>query len=156
MRIGIKNNNNFVHTVCRINGQKININAKDFIIIDTDNEQEINYWTNIKKDVTDKIGISVATNETDILKLSNDSQQVLYNNSVSVVDNAVSPVAKQIAESINKNNIEDKQNYFYTKDQLLNMDKEDLINICKNFDLKFRKNSSVKTLVSLILGSGVL
>lgn len=153
MRIGIKNNNNFVHTVCRTTGQKMIIQPKSFIIIDTENEQEINYWTNIKKDVTDKIGIAVLLNETDISKLSNESR---YYTDVSVVDNAVSPVAKEIADSIKKTVPETQQkqeNFQYTEEQLTNMSKEELINICNKLNIKFRKNSSVKTLVNLILGS---
>jgi hypothetical protein len=157
MRIGIKNNNNFVHTVCRTNGTKMQIPAKGYIVIDTDNEQEISYWTNINKSVTDKIGIEVLTNDLDIVSL-----EISHNNiksDVSIVDSAASPVARQIAESTysNNNNSDSvSKDNFYTKEQLLDMDKEDLINICNNFNIKYRKNSSVKTLVKLILGSDAI
>ena len=178
MRIGILNNNNHTHTVCRTNGTKINISAKSFVIIDTDVEQEINYWTNLSKTITDKIGISVLTNESDILSLELNkhtfSNDMKYTD-VSVVGDSVSPIAKEIAESTKKQLSDD---YFYTKEELywdyysnylkinldnsktkeelLQMDKEDLFNLCDNFNIKYRKNSSVKTLANLILESGVL
>ena len=156
MRIGIVNNNNHTHTVCRTNGTKINISAKSFVIIDTDVEQEINYWTNLSKTITDKIGISVLTNESDILSLELNkhtfSNDMKYTD-VSVVGDSVSPIAKEIAESTKKQLSDD---YFYTKEELLQMDKEDLFNLCDNFNIKYRKNSSVKTLANLILESGVL
>jgi hypothetical protein len=156
MRIGILNNNNHTHTVCRTNGTKINISAKSFVIIDTDVEQEINYWTNLSKTITDKIGISVLTNESDILSLELNkhtfSNDMKYTD-VSIVGDSVSPIAKEIAESTKKQLSDD---YFYTKEELLQMDKEDLFNLCDSFNIKYRKNSSVKTLANLILESGVL
>jgi hypothetical protein len=156
MRIGILNNNNHTHTVCRTNGTKINISAKSFVIIDTDVEQEINYWTNLSKTITDKIGISVLTNESDILSLELNkhtfSNDMKYTD-VSIVGDSVSPIAKEIAESTKK---QLSDGYFYTKEELLQMGKEDLFNLCDNFNIKYRKNSSVKTLANLILESGVL
>ena len=157
MRIGIKNNNNFVHTVCRTTGQQMVINPKSFIVIDTDNEQEINYWTKLRKEVTDRIGITVVLDERDISKLTNETR---YYTDVSVVDGAVSPVAKQIADSI-MNDIpkeEPKQlqeSISYTEEQLSNMTKEELFKICTDRNIKYKKNNSVKTLVNLILGSDV-
>ena len=38
----------------------------------------------------------------------------------------------------------------------MKMDKEDLFNICDNFGIKYKRNNSVKTLVGLILESGVV
>lgn len=157
MRIAVVNRNNFNHTICRTSGQKIVILPKNYIILDTDNEQEINYWTSLKEDIANKIGIKVLTNESDIIALetgrhTQNADSMKYTE-VSVVGDSVSPIAKEIAESTKKQLPDD---YFYTKEELLQMDKEDLINICNNFNIKYRKNSSVKTLANLILESGVL
>jgi hypothetical protein len=168
MKIGIKNNNTFIHTVCRVNGQKIYIQPKSYIIIDTDNDQEISYWKNLKPDVAKSVGIEVVIDN--IKKLTANSNDNIHTEStndsenidVSIVDNFVSPVAKQIAESImpkqdDKDVSEAKEDSgFYTEEQLLQMPKEDLFNICDNFNIKYRKNNSVKTLVNLILESGVM
>lgn len=168
MKIGIKNNNTFIHTVCRISGQKIYIQPKSYIIIDTDNDQEINYWKNLKPDVAKSVGIEVVIDNIKKLTASGDdtihteSTNDSENINVSIVDNFVSPVAKQIAESImpkrNTENVSEakEDNGFYTKEQLLQMPKEDLFNICDNFNINYRKNNSVKTLVNLILESGVV
>lgn len=167
MEIYIKNNKSSNHSICRMNGQKINIKPKDFVIIDTDNEQEIRYWSSVKQESMNKIGITVSTDERTIqhyITNNNDSHIVSDTNinSLSITDNTVSPVARQIAESyqtkkpVEKNSDTTNDNGYYTEDQLLEMDKEDLINICNNFSIKFRKNSSVKTLVALIKNSGVI
>ena len=77
------------------------------------------------------------------------------------MDGSVSPIAKQIAESVSAKEqfVEtvDETSHDgdkpYTEEQLSQMTKEDLCLICDNFNIKYRKNSSVKTLVKLILES---
>jgi hypothetical protein len=162
MKITIKNNNNYIHTVCRTSGQKIMIKPNDFVVIDTDNEFEMNYWQNLKKDVAKKVGIEVFIGDAVSLRSSNNNTESAKDNfeytNISIVDDAVSPIAKQIAESLMPDNKESESNSDspYSEEQLLQMPKDDLINICNNFNIRYRKNSSVKTLVKLILGSGVL
>jgi hypothetical protein len=185
MEIYIQNNNNSIHTICRTTGEKLNINPKSYIVLDTDNEQEIHYWTNLNKNVADRIGLTIALNRQSLMNSATNSISNCnnYNNkeytNVSVFDNNASPIARQIAESIlhsNKNNsnntnISDTQSNslspdntnnnsntienggFYSEEQLLEMDKEDLMNLCNNFDIKYRKNSTVKTLVNLLLNN---
>lgn len=153
MRIGIVNNNNYTHTVCRVTGQKINIPAKKFVIIDTDNEQEINYWTNLRKDIAEKVGIKVFTNEKDIISLEvgrHTTNRMVYAD-ISIVGDSVSPVAKEIAEQATKK--QEPEKHIYTEEELLQKSKEDLIDICNDSNIKYRKNSSVKALVKLILES---
>ena len=170
MRIAIKNNNNYIHTVCRTNGSKMRIEPNKFIVIDTDSDYEIRYWTSLKPENVEKIGISVFVNETDIQRLEA-GEYTNFNGriytDVSSIGNSVSPIAKEIAQDVEpitenvETTISEKkesipENYFYSKEELLQMDKEDLMNICNNFNIKYKRNNSVKTLVNLILESGVL
>lgn len=162
MRIAIKNNNNYIHTVCRTTGAKISIEPYKFVVIDTDSEHEISYWCSLKPENLTKIGISVYTNESDIMRLEA-GDTISDNRIISVIDGSVSPSNNTLIAEEPEIVVEDigtvkelPENYYYSKEELLQMDKEDLINICNNFNIKYRKNSSVKTLVKLILESGAL
>jgi hypothetical protein len=172
MKFAIKNLKDSIHTICRTSsGQKIQINPHDFIIFDTDNEREIGYWTSLRDSLQASLGIEVITsaprirqfekklmqNQTNPTKPANNMQYT----DVSIVDGSVSPIAKQIAESVSAKEqfVEtvDETSHDgdkpYTEEQLSQMTKEDLCLICDNFNIKYRKNSSVKTLVKLILES---
>ena len=112
-----------------------------------------------------------------------DNKSMVYEDS-SIMDSCASPIARQIAmatmqkESTADNKEETVDNTDsdyreddddiksiagdsdskYTEENLLKLSKEDLFNICDNFNIKYRKNNSVKTLVGLIttyLGSDV-
>lgn len=162
MRIAIKNNNNYIHTVCRTTGAKINIEPHKFVVIDTDSEHEISYWRSLKQENLNKLGISVYTNESDIMRLEA-GDTISNNRIISVIDGSVSPSNSTLIADESETVVEDvgsikelPENYYYSKEELLQMDREDLINICNNFNIKYRKNSSVKTLVKLILESGAL
>ena len=169
MKFAIKNLKSVPHNICRTTGQKLEIPPNDFIIFDTDNEREIGYWTSLKDSIRDTLGIQVITSVHELkrleaqikLNVSKNENSVEYTD-ISIVDGSISPIAKQIADSANSttNNepiepdADTTETYGdkpYTEEQLLQMDKEDLALICDNFNIKYRKNSSVKTLVRLIM-----
>lgn len=170
MKIAIKNMKNSNHSICTTDGQKIIIGPKNFTIINTDKEREISYWTNIQnsKALSD-VGLYVITDEEIIHKLESEPDKTLdrMNNpskvytDVSVADGFVSPVAKEIASSTYKKSdildtISDTTDSKYSEEHLLAMSKEDLFNICDNFNIKYKRNNSVKTLVKLLIENGVV
>ena len=152
MRFAIKNLKNNDHTICRTNGITINIKANGFIVLDTDNEYEIDYWMNIDKRVLDRCGLAIITNdrEIDSLEISDDE---------TVVEN-VDGVSSSANSITNDDTVNDEKttsiNTGYSEEELSKLAKEDLFNICENFGIKYKKNNSVKTLVKTILESGKL
>lgn len=174
MHIAIKNNKNKSHTICRTTGRQIEIQPYDFIVLDTEDEQEIEYWTCIKDSVLERCGLSVFTDNYMIGKLvvekmanenrnnntpnkddSFNKRDMEYTD-VSILGDCASPIARQIAaDTFNKqqNNNTNQSNNEYTEDSLSKMEREDLINICENFGIKYRKNNTSETLIKLILGS---
>lgn len=153
MRFAVKNLKNKEHTICRTTGIQMTIQPLSYVIIDTDNDQEIQFWLNIKKEVLDRCGLDVLTSEKDIYKLEVASG--ITSTNVSVVDGFASPMVNEITKEMNngsKDNVDDN----YSEENLLKLPKEDLFNICENFGIKYKRSNSVKTLVKLILGSGKL
>lgn len=155
MKFAVKNLKDTPHTICRFNGQKVKIQPKEIITVNTDDVNEYNYWKSLKQEQLNLYGLDVILDEDQILK-ANNSNYV----DASIVDGFVSPIAKEIAsstkvkveEEVNTNTSDDT----YTEENLMKMDKEDLFNICDNFGIKYKRNNSVKTLVGLILESGVV
>lgn len=157
MKFAIINLKNSSHTICRTTGQQIVIKPKSHVILNTDDDRETLYWQNLDVGVAQRCGIRVVCDPDS----SFESDDTVYNDrkmvytDVSIVDGSVSPIAKSIVD----NNFSTKSaetNHLdspYNEQQLSQMDKEDLILICDNFNIKYRKNSSVKTLVKLILES---
>lgn len=132
MKIVIKNTKGTGHTICRATGQKVHINPNSFVILDTEEENEIRYWENINHYVLDRSGLVVITDDVEIQKLETSKDDRIKKPDI-------------VGESNNEE--------FYSEQELLNMDKEDLFNICNNFNISYKKNNSVKTLVKLILES---
>lgn len=154
MKIAVRNLKNSHHTISRINGQIIDIDANNFVILDTDDEMEIQYWLNCNKSVLKRCGLAVVTDDRQIDSLAS-SVGVPIKKDVSVVDGFASPIVEEESKTINKEstNVEQYDNS-YSEENLMKMDKEDLFNICNNFNIKYKRSNSVKTLVNLILGSG--
>ena len=144
MKITVYNHKRSSHVISKTNGQRLNIFPYSHVEFITDDEREIKYWKGLTKEALSKYGLSVSFGDDD-------------SNNVSVADGFVSPYAKQIAEQYsNKPNESTTQeseedNGFYSKEELMQMDKEDLFNLCNNFGIKYRKNASVKALVAQIL-----
>jgi hypothetical protein len=65
-------------------------------------------------------------------------------------DNTVETVENDVEELDNADNVEN--NVEYTEDYLSTLSKEELQNILINKNISFKKNNSVNTLISLILG----
>jgi len=154
MKIAVRNLKNSHHTISRINGQVINIEPNSFIILDTDDEAEVQYWLNCDKKVLKRCGLSVVTDDRQINSLAS-SVGVSIKKDVSVVDGFASPIVEEESKTVIKEstNVEQTDNP-YSEESLLKMDKEDLFNLCDNFNIKYKRSNSVKTLVNLILGSG--
>jgi hypothetical protein len=144
MKITVYNEKRTSHVICKTNGQRLTVFPYSSVSFITDDEREITFWKNQTTEVLSRYGLSV-------------SFDVDESNNVSVADGFVSPYAKQIAEQAKpqaKQAVDvksDSDNGFYSESELLQMDKEDLFNLCNNFDIKYRKNASVKTLVAQIL-----
>ena len=158
MRIAIVNNKNFDHTICTMSGEKIVIKKHDYIILDADDDNgETDYWISLKQNVLSKYGIDVIYDELSIENLILTRGTTNYFNksqsSVSVIDGSDSPVIKEMQSKLLKS--DNAQKITYTEDELLNMDKESLMTILDNNNIKYRKNNTVKTLAKLILESGV-
>ena len=149
MRFSVTNLKDSSHTICRTNGSKITIQPKSFVILDTDNESEINYWRNVDKNILKKCGLDVITSDKDIDSLQYENSNVVKD--VSVIDGFASPMAEQTFSESQENSPDSKN---YSEENLLKLPKEDLFNICDNFNIKYKRSNSVKTLVNLILGSG--
>lgn len=132
MKIVIKNAKATGHTICRATGQKIKIEPNSYVTIDTDEENEIRYWNEISPDILKRSGLIVITDDVEIQELE----------------------SKEKENDLKKKKYEKTQSDgFYSEQELLNMDKEDLFNICNNFGISYKKNNSVKTLVKMILES---
>ena len=147
MKITVYNGKRSSHVICKTNGQRLTVFPHSSVDIITDDEREIKFWQSQTQEVLTRYGLSI----------SFDNEE---SNAVSVADGFVSPYAKQIAEQAQpqvkqqvKQIVEDSESNegFYSEDELLQMDKEDLFNLCNNFGIKYRKNASVKTLVAQIL-----
>lgn len=150
MRFAIKNLKNNYHTISRLNGSTISIEPNSFVVIDTDDDTEIQYWLNCNKQILKKSGLSVITNDKEIDSLAL-NKGISIRKDISVVDGFASPVVEQEMKDNKPVNTDN-----YSQEHLLSMDKEDLFNICENFGIKYKRSNSVKTLVNLILGSGKL
>lgn len=154
MKIGIKNNKTESHTICSAaTGARFIITPGNYIIIDTDSEREINYWTNLKPEVLHRVGLTVYTEDT--LDQLTSCPSISY----TVQDNQSEQTSfiggmKEVPEP-QATETPDTQGHGFTEEGLLQMEKEDLFSICDNFGIKYKRNNSKKTLVSLILGSGV-
>lgn len=180
MKIAIVNTKNSNHTICTLSGQKIIIPPRDFTVLTLEEDRDILFWTGLDKQNVEKYGLRIVTNTADIIKLELSKNSGAFD--TSIVDGFVSPVAKSIASVTSKkstntdtiineisdtkdsvdvntadpDNAENKNNNVeYTEEMLSSMDKEDLINLCDNFNIKYKKNNSVKTLVKLLLEAGV-
>ncbi len=140
MRIAIKNNNKKSHTICAPGGSKVDILPNNYVVLHVEEDRDLLFWDRLKDEVAERYGLKIIRDEDLIDKLESEM-------SVSISDGYVSPIAKEIAEG--HDNTSD--NGFYTEEQLLQMDKEDLFNLCDNFNIDYDRNSSVKTLVALIM-----
>lgn len=132
MKIVIKNAKATGHTICRATGQKVHIAPNSYIIFDTDEENEIRYWCDINPTILKKFGLIVITDDVEIQELESKSKEDAQKDDASVCT---------------------QKDGFYSEQELLSMDKEDLFNICNNFGISYKKNNSVKTLVKMILES---
>ena len=132
MKIVIKNARATGHTICRATGQRVHIAPNSYIIIDTDEENEIRYWCDINPNILEKFGLIVITDDVEIQELESKSKEDMKHDDASVCT---------------------QKDGFYSEQELLSMDKEDLFNICNNFGISYKKNNSVKTLVKMILES---
>lgn len=132
MKIVIKNAKATGHTICRATGQKVHIAPNSYIIFDTDDENEIRYWCDINPNILKKFGLIVITDDVEIQELESKSKEDAQKDDASVCT---------------------QKDGFYSEQELLSMDKEDLFNICNNFGISYKKNNSVKTLVKMILES---
>lgn len=163
MLFAIQNMKKVSHTICRPNGIRLSIKPGMFVIFDTENDNEITYWLNINPGLLSGYGIRLITNEPDIRKISSscicDGQENIGD--TSIISGSVSPMVEDIAsityqKSENDEPNEESDTYnggSYTEEELSQMSKEDLFNICDNFNIPYKRNNSVKTLVALILGS---
>ena len=134
MKITVFNKNKTPYTISKTNGVKLNIPPLGSVSFITDDDREMEYWSSRTPEYLNKYGLAV--------KFDSEIWQ-----EVSATNSCVSEYSyEQIVEQE-----QDVQTSGYTEDQLLKMDKEDLFNICKNFDIPFKRNNSVKTLVKMIL-----
>ena len=168
MRIAIRNNNDYCHTICRTNGQTIIISPKDFVIFSTEDEQEINYWTSLKDSVLNRCGLTVISEDSDINALIASSKHITDANLtptadgyVSVLDSVESPIIRQIIrqaglEPKKSSSSDTEEQPYYNEEMLSQLSKEDLQYLCDNFNIKYKKYNSKSTLIKLILGSGVI
>ena len=155
MKIGIRNNKEVSHTICSVqSGARFIITPHNYIIIDTDNEREINYWINLKPELLNKIGISVFK-EDEINQLQSSQCQPIYYSVQDICENInlgsiVHDIPEQPEQPNNKSQAE--QEPALTEESLLQMEKDDLFIICDKLNIKYRKNNSKQTLINLILG----
>ena len=125
MKILIKNDRDVFHTITRCNGKPLELEPNGYKVLDV-SESEYDFWTNLSKSVLTTCGISIYSDESEIRTTLSESNELVQE------------------YVINEEN-------FYTEDQLLGMNKEDLFDLCDDFNIKYRKNNSVKTLVKLLL-----
>lgn len=134
MKITVFNKNKTFYTISKTNGVKLNIPPLGSVSFITDDDREMEYWSSRTPEYLNKYGLAVEF-DSEIWQ------------EVSATNSCVSEYGyEQIVGQE-----QDVQTSGYTEDQLLKMDKEDLFNICKNFDIPFKRNNSVKTLVKMIL-----
>lgn len=134
MKITVINKNNESYTISKTNGTKLNIPSFGSVSFITDDDREMEYWTSKPKEYFNKYGLAVEF-DSEIWQ------------EVSATNSCVSEYSYEQAVVEQKQDVQ----IGYTEEQLLKMDKEDLFNICKNFDIPFKRNNSVKTLVKMIL-----
>ena len=135
MKFAVRNIKETPHTICRFTGHKVKIQPKDFVIIDTDNYDEYQYWKSLDKKRLFSYGIDVLFDEAKIAQISNNNYT-----DTSIIDGFVSPIAKEIASTSNNVEDEDNKDSQYTEENLLKLAKEDLFNICDNFNIKYKRN----------------
>lgn len=183
MKIAVVNTKRSNHTICTLTGQRIIIKPRDFVILTLEEERDISFWTGLKQQNVEKYGIKIVVDEAEIYKLECGKGISTFDSSI--VDGFVSPVARDIASITSKkstdktitnntkldnsdtsnsdtvddivadNTISENSSPEYTEEMLSQMDKEDLMNLCDNFNIKYKKNNSAKTLVKLLLEAGV-
>lgn len=166
MKIAVVNLKDTDHTICTTTGSKIVIRPNNYTILECETDRDISFWTGLSDETLNRYGLKVVVDEKDILELDSRLSDILYKDS-SIADGFVSPVAKQIADSIQagiKKETESEPTKeestddigCYKESELLQMNKEDLFNLCDNFNIKYKRNNSVKTLVNLLKESGVV
>lgn len=137
MKITVYNKKSESHLISKTNGVLLNIQPFDSVSFITSDDNEINYWRRIQPTSLDRYGLDIEFDDG------------IWEEGVSFLnpDSCVSTVPKVDKEQP----IVTEQTTGYTEESLMQMDKEDLLNICKNFDIPAKRNNSVKTLVSLIM-----
>lgn len=158
MKLAIVNLKDIDHTICLATGQRVVISPKKYHLVDSsESERDYSIWFNMAPENVARYGLKVVTDEIEICGLDSGTSDTDYKD-VSIVDGFVSPVAKEIAESIlpeRKDSGETDDTGSFKESDLLQMDKEDLFNLCDNFNIKYKRNNSVKTLVNLLIENGV-
>lgn len=135
MKITVFNHNKTPYTISKTNGTRLTIQPLGSVTFITDDEREMDYWSGLTPKYFKKYGLSVEFDS-----------EIWHE--VSATNSCVSECSYE-EEVIEQE--QGVQTNGYTEEQLLKMDKEDLFNICKNFDIPFKRNNSVKTLVKMIL-----
>lgn len=170
MEIVILNKRNTEHCICRLTGEQINIKPNGFYILNTQDDREINYWLHLNNNVLNRCGLEISINDEYIknLKRTDQNTGAKAPTDVSIVDNGLSPMVQELAKITYAKGDEMEEDVSvsdtitsttepeFTEEELLNKSKEELCQLCDNFNISYRKNASVKTLVNLIIGSGVL
>ena len=160
MKLAIVNLKDTDHTICLATGQRVVIGPKKYHLVDSsESERDYSIWFNMSPENVARYGLKVVTDEIEICGLDSGTSDTDYKD-VSIVDGFVSPVAKEIADSVKvkpEKTETDKPDDTgsFKESELLEMDKEDLFNLCDNFNIKYKKNNSVKTLVNLLIENGV-
>lgn len=158
MKLAIVNLKNTDHTICGNGGRITVIHPNSYHIVDSIySEREYKIWSTMQESVLQKYGLRVVLDEHEICSLDSGISDTA-NKDVSITDGFVSPVAKAIADSIlpeHKDSDKTDDTGSFKESDLLQMDKEDLFNICDNFNIKYKRNNSVKTLVNLLIENGV-
>lgn len=134
MKITIYNKKDTYHLISKTNGQRLNIPPRGSVSFITNNDNEINYWRALTPEALQKYELGVAFDNE------------VWNDVIDSMNSCVSDVYE-----VEEQPITTKQTQGYTEEYLMSLDKEDLFNICKNFDIPYKRNNSVKTLVKLIL-----
>lgn len=153
MRIAIVNHKNSDHKICRMDGTIVNVPKGSYVIVDLeDNVTEINYWTKMSSSTLATYGLSVLSDEYSISNLiRKHNNYMTQNNTVSVFDSGESPIARQIANVVDDPEQSDDVPNIYSEEYLMSLSKEELMSILDEKGIKYRKNNSVKTLVSKVL-----
>lgn len=163
MKIAVVNLKDTDHTICTTTGSKIVIRPNNYTILECETDRDISFWTGLSDETLNRYGLKVVVDEKDILELDSRLSDIIYKDS-SIADGFVSPVAKQIADSIQagikvesdpEESKEDEVRY-YKESELLEMNKEELFNLCDSLNIKYKRNNSVKTLVNLLKEGGVV